>query len=228
MARPQKNNLDYFSHDKFMRNDIKIRNLRRKFSHKGYSVYVMMLEHLAECEYLQYKWNDLSIELLVPDFDIDAEELVEIINHCIKLELFQLDEGYLFSTKFFERNSDILNGRKSFDLNNSPIMQLKRNKLPDNPVNSDLTIVNREKVHKEKESKVQDSIGKESKVQESTEQESKLKHKEEILKQLSLVFPIFNLRKKLDTNDLDSIQRYNPTEFENNVSLINAYQSIKI
>ena len=61
-----------------MRNDIKIRNLRRKFQHKGYSIYVMMLEHLSNCDYLQYEWNNLSIELLVPDFDIEFEELIEI------------------------------------------------------------------------------------------------------------------------------------------------------
>ena len=91
MARPEKNNLDYFSHDCDMRNDIKIKALRRKFGHKGYSIYVMMLEHLGNCEYLQYEWNDLSIELLTPEFDIDSIDLKEIIEYCIFLKLFQID-----------------------------------------------------------------------------------------------------------------------------------------
>ena len=178
MARPIKNNLDYFSHDKDMRNDLKIRNLRRKFSHKGYSIYVMMLEHLSDCEYLQYEWNELSIELLVPDFDVDVEELKEIIDHCIKLKLFDVEEGYIFSNKFYERNQEVLNKRNSFNLGNSPINQLKKNKPSDNGVNSTLTIVNSDLIHKvkyskEKESKEEDSIVEYSKVQNKISNEFK-------------------------------------------------------
>jgi hypothetical protein len=136
MARPQKNNLDYFSHDKDMRNDIKIKALRRKYAHKGYSIYVMMLEHLSNCEYLQYEWNDLSIELLTPDFDIDVEELVDIINYTIKLKLFDIDLGYIYCPNMLLRNQHILGERKSFDLNNSPINKLKRDLLSKSPINS--------------------------------------------------------------------------------------------
>jgi hypothetical protein len=160
MARPQKNDLNYFSHDKDMRNDIKIRNLRRKFGHKGYSIYVMMLEHLSNCEYLQYEWNELSIELLVPDFDIDADELVEIINHCIKLNLFQIELGVLFSEKFYERNSKVLTDRSSFDLKNSPLSKLKRDLLSKTEINPNLP-------NESTQSKVKDSIVKQSKVENS-------------------------------------------------------------
>ena len=172
MARPQKNNLDYFSHDKDMRNDLKIMALRRKFSHKGYSVYVMMLEHLSDCEYLQYEWNDLSIELLTPDFDVDGDELKEIINYCIFLKLFQVEEGIIFSDKFYQRNQDVLNTRKGFSLINSPLSVLKRNKLSDNGVNQELTIVNEELIHKEKESILKENKGEESTEQNNTVNES--------------------------------------------------------
>ena len=128
MARPQKNNLDYFSHDCDMRNDIKIKALRRKFGHKGYSIYVMMLEHLGNCNYLQVEWNEMSIELLTPDFDVDANDLQEIISYCCKLKLFELELGYLYSPKFYERNEEVLSGRKNFNLVNSPLSQLKGNK----------------------------------------------------------------------------------------------------
>jgi hypothetical protein len=175
MARPIKNNLDYFSHDKDMRNDLKIRNLRRKFSHKGYSVYVMMLEHLSDCEYLQYEWNELSIELLVPDFDIDVEELKEIIDHCVKLKLFDVEEGYIFSNKFYERNQEVLNKRNSFNLGNSPINQLKKNKPSDNGVNSTLTIVNSDLIHKVKYSKEKERIEEEIKEKDSKEKYSIVK-----------------------------------------------------
>jgi hypothetical protein len=173
MARPQKNNLDYFSHDKDMRNDIKIRNLRRKFSHKGYSVYVMMLEHLSDCEYLQYEWNELSIELLVPDFDIDAEELVDIVNHCIKLKLFELELGILYCPKFYDRNSKVLTDRNSFDLNNSRLSQLKQDLLSKSEINYSFPSESTYSIVKDsivKKSKEKDSI-----VEESKEQDSKLK-----------------------------------------------------
>ncbi len=174
MARPVKNNLDYFSHDKDMRNDLKIKALRRKYSHKGYSIYVMMLEHLSNCDYLQYEWNDLSIELLTPDFDVDGHELKEIINYCIFLKLFQVEEGIIFNQKFYERNQDVLSTRKGFSLNNSPLNVLKRNKPINNEVNQELTIVNEELIHKVKESKLKETKLNESKTNESKAQERTL------------------------------------------------------
>ena len=165
MARPVKNNLDYFSHDCDMRNDIKIRNVRRKFGHKGYSVYVMMLEHLADCEYLQYEWNELSIELLVPDFDIDAEELKEIIEHCIKLKLFELELGILYCNTLHQRNKKVLTDRVSFDQNNSPLSKLKRDLLSKSEINP--SFPNESTQSKVKESKVKKSIEKQSKEEES-------------------------------------------------------------
>jgi hypothetical protein len=90
MARPNKHNAEYFSHDNSMRNDLKIKALRRKYSHKGYSIFNMMLELLTENDYFEIEWSEINIELLTPDFDIDADELNEIINYCIKLNLLQL------------------------------------------------------------------------------------------------------------------------------------------
>ena len=172
MARPAKNNLDYFSHDKDMRNDIKIKALRRKFSHKGYSIYVMMLEHLSNCEYLQFEWSELNIELLTPDFDVDSTELVEVVDYCIKLNLFQIEEGILFSQKFYDRNQDVLGTRKGFSLLNSPLSILKRNKLTDNVVNQELTIVNSKLIHKGKESILKNNIEEDNIEEDNIEKES--------------------------------------------------------
>ena len=196
MARPIKNNLDYFSHDKDMRNDIKIRNLRRKFQHKGYSIYVMMLEHLSNCDYLQYEWNNLSIELLVPDFDIEFEELIEIINHCVKLNLFEIELGVLFCPKFYDRNKKVLTDRSGFDLNNSRLSQLKRDLLSKSEIKRDLlskseinpNLPNKSTQSKVKESKVKESKVKESKVEDSKVEQSKInkleEYKKNILKQV--------------------------------------------
>lgn len=182
MARPQKNNLDYFSHDKDMRNDLKIKALRRKFSHKGYSIYVMMLEHLSNCEYLQYEWNELSIELLTSDFDIDTDELMEIIDYSIKLKLFEIEVGYIFCPSMLTRNQHILSERKCFDLNNSPITKLKRDLLSKSPINSGETqfLGNKTEISTHsivKERKEKNIIVKESKEQDSTEEDTKVKER---------------------------------------------------
>lgn len=176
MARPVKNNLDYFSHDKDMRNDVKIRNVRRKFGHKGYSIYVMMLEHLSDCEYLQYEWNELSIELLVPDFDINTDELIDIINHCVKLKLFELEFGVLYCPTLYQRNNKVLTDRKSFDLNNSLLSNLKGDLSSKSEINysfpseSTYSIV---KDSKEENSKEEDSIVKDSKEEDSKEEDNR-------------------------------------------------------
>ena len=176
MARPQKNNLDYFSHDKDLRNDVKIKNIRRKFGHKGYSVYVMMLEHLSDCEYLQYEWNELSIELLVPDFDIDADELVDIINHCVKLKLFELELNVLYCPTLYQRNKKVLTDRNSFDLNNSLLSKLKEDLLSKSEINYSFPSESTHSIVKD--SIVKKRKGKDSIVEESKEEESTLKEYE--------------------------------------------------
>ena len=237
MARPVKNNLEYFSHDKDMRNDLKIKALRRKYSHKGYSIYVMMLEHLSNCEYLQYEWSELNIELLTPDFDIDATELIEIIDYCVKLNLFSIHLGYIYSHRFFERNQTVLNSRKDFSLNNSPIMMLKQNKLLDNGVNPELTMVNPELIHRVKESKVKESKQEESKQEESIVEESKqeeskedqIKRKYNIAEELKGIFKtVPDILKLVDRNDLDTIERREKYLFNLHYSTILDYKKIKI
>lgn len=227
MARPEKNNLDYFSHDCDMRNDIKVKALRRKYGHKGYSIYLMMLEHLGNCNYLQYEWNELSIELLTPDFDIDAEELKTIIDYCVFLNLFQVEEGIIYNQKFYDRNQEVLNKRKSFFLGNSPLSVLKRNKLPDNRVNSTLTIVNSELIHKEEYSKEEESKKENNKEEYSKEEQIKRKYiiKEKIK---SIFKTIPDIDKLIDRNDMDTIERKDKYNFNLHYSTLLEYQRIKI
>jgi hypothetical protein len=225
MARPVKNNLDYFSHDKDMRNDLKIKALRRKYSHKGYSIYVMMLEHLSNCDYLQFEWSELNIELLTPDFDIDATELMEIIDYCVKLNLFSIHLGYIYSHRFVERNQLVLNSRKGFSLNNSPIMVLKQNQLSKSQINYDKIEINTQ-------SKVNESIVKESKQEDSIVEESKedqIKRKYNIAEELKGIFKtVPDILKLVDRNDLDTIERREKYLFNLHYATILDYQKIKI
>lgn len=100
MAR-QKNNdnggADYFSHDIDMRNDIKVKALRRKFSHTGYAVWCFMLEYLTDCTNFEFEYDEVSQELLASDFDVPVAELREIIDYSVKIGLLQHEDGKIFS-----------------------------------------------------------------------------------------------------------------------------------
>ena len=175
MARPLKQNLDYFSHDVDMRNDIKIKAIRRKFGHLGYSVYCMMLEHLSHCDYFQFEWNELNIELLTPDFDVDTDKLIEIVEYAIKLELFQVQYGWITSTKLLERNLPFLNERKGFTMDNLPIMKLKAdllNKSEINSINPPNNTQSKIKESKLNETKLNENKTNQTKLNESIEEET--------------------------------------------------------
>jgi hypothetical protein len=169
MARPKKNHLDYFSHDCDMRNDVKIKALRRKFGHKGYSIYVMMLEHLGNCDYLCYEWTSLNIELLTPDFDIDSQELIEFVNYATNvLNLFEIKNGYICCPNQMLRAEVIFGERSSFSWNNSPMMKFSEDLSSKSEINS---VINPDNTQiKEKESKVKETILKETKQKENTQQ----------------------------------------------------------
>ena len=184
MARPIKHNADYFSHDCNMRNDMKIKALRRKYKHIGYAAYIMMLELLTENDYFEIEWNEMSIELLTPDFDIDAEELTEIIKYCIKLNLFQLTNGYLHCDKLTERlEEDVLSRRKGYDPNNSKRMKLMLNKPINNVVNVN---INDDIVNINQESKVKEIKGNKTEVNQS--EVNKLQRQENLSEYLDNFF----------------------------------------
>lgn len=103
MARPQKNNADYFTHDANMRNDLKIRAIRRKFGVEGYAVWNFLLEVLTETDYFRIEWDAFTIELLAGDFDVTPEKLAEIVEYCTHLDLLQIEDGYLQSRQHQSR-----------------------------------------------------------------------------------------------------------------------------
>ncbi|MFN8296771.1 MAG: DUF4373 domain-containing protein [Chitinophagales bacterium] len=113
MARPKKNNAEYHSHDADMRNDIKIKALRRKYKLTGYAVFNMMLEVLTNSEHFKYDWNDFNIELLSGDFEIEPDLLKEIIDYCTNVvSLFTIENGKIFSYRHKERFSNLLSKRE--------------------------------------------------------------------------------------------------------------------
>lgn len=135
MARPLKTNADYFTHDNDMRNDVKVKALRRKFGHEGYSLWCMLLETLTDSSDFKYEYTDLNIELLSADFDIDSDRLREIIDYLLLLKLLQTEDNYLYSSKLIERFASLIRKRKQ-DRNQEEddISELSGSETPQNGV----------------------------------------------------------------------------------------------
>lgn len=112
MARPIKNNADYFPHDTDMRNDPKIKALRRKFGVEGYGIYCMIIEYLGDSEHFIADVDKLGIELMSGDFDIEPGRLIEIICYCTSLDLLQMESGELSCNSLENRLSPLLSKRE--------------------------------------------------------------------------------------------------------------------
>lgn len=112
MARPIKDDADYFSHDKNMRNDDRIRALRKKFGYMGYALWCMLLERLTDSEgfKLRYQTN-IDKDLLIGDLNTDGDDLDNVIQYAIELELFKLESGMLFSERLIKNFQPLINKR---------------------------------------------------------------------------------------------------------------------
>ena len=111
MARPVKNNCDYFPHDAGMRNHKKLKAIRSTFGIKGYALWCMMLEHLTGSEFNSSPYNDLEIELLAGDFGIEAAELIRFIEYCLKIGILQSDGERIRSVSLDERLAPVYEKR---------------------------------------------------------------------------------------------------------------------
>lgn len=112
MARPNKNNALYFTHDADMRNDVKIKALRHNFKHKGYAVWNFLLEVFTDGEDFEVEFDEVNIELLAADFDVTPQELTDIVNYCCKIGLLQKENTRLFSLAHKRRFSELLEQRE--------------------------------------------------------------------------------------------------------------------
>ena len=109
MARPLKENADYFSHDNGMRNDDKILAIRRKYKHTWYAIWCFLLEKLCATKKFKLHYNDMNLELRAGDFDIETDLLKEIIEYMIKINLLKIewwhdyDDLFIFSSTMITR-----------------------------------------------------------------------------------------------------------------------------
>lgn len=114
MVRPKKNNADYFPHDSGMRNDRKIKALRSKYGHVGYSVYVMLIESLTDADFFELRFDEINIEILAGDFDVESIELCNIVDYCKLLGLVQggCDAGKVWSERHKKNFINLIRKRK--------------------------------------------------------------------------------------------------------------------
>lgn len=149
MARPIKNNADYFPHDADMRNDPRIKALRRKFNLEGYAIYSMLLEFLTDSDYFEFKNDSLSLELVAGDFDIETDKLTAILQYCFQLDLFQLDaETNIISCKSLDNRLEPLLSKRKRDRNEVIADDNTQSRVKERKVNKS----------KEKEKKADDNI----------------------------------------------------------------------
>ena len=113
MARPRKNNADWFSHDTDLRDNLKIKAVRAKYWLEGYAIFVMLLEVLADAENFILEENDFQVEMLAGDFRIDSAILAEMIEYIVNIWLLQRENWKLFSKHLIERMEALLNKRNN-------------------------------------------------------------------------------------------------------------------
>jgi len=178
MARPQKNNADYFTHDNSMRNDKKLKAVRSKFGTEGYGVYCMLLEVLTEADLLYIQWNMLEIEMLAGDFGIDSEMLKEIVDYFDKINLVQLitnkeENQFLICRQLDRRLKQVFDKRKdAFEKWANKYYPERLSELE----NYDFEGLRIRNGVSDAETQVSDTENRQSKVKKSTVQKSKGKY----------------------------------------------------
>jgi len=147
MARPIKNNAEYFSHDADMRNDLRIKAIRNKFGLEGYAMYCILLECMTDADDFMLKYSVSDIELLAADMGINPMQLKKAVEYMLKINLIQQvksnnNQIYIRCDTLLKRFTGLLSKRKR-----------DRSIVIDSD-NSQYTKLPAAKTHKVKESKV--------------------------------------------------------------------------
>lgn len=163
MARPNKNNAEYFSHDADMRNDVKVKALRRRFSHTGYAVWNYILETLTDTENFEIDFREVNKELLAADYDVSVQELDDIVEYACRIDLLQLTEdgSVLFSAAHKRRFSQLLERRAKLSEAGKKGMA-KRWSSSNSDITDDKEVITSDS--KVKESKAKESKGKQTEI----------------------------------------------------------------
>ena len=137
----KENRLAYFTHDTDMRNDIKVRGLRKRFGNDGYAVWCYLLEILTNETNLCID-IETNAPLLAEDFDVSEEKFRNIIEYCVQVGLLQRDGDYIYSSNHQERLEEYI--KKSEDISKKRSEAAKKrweNNTNENDANADDSIM---------------------------------------------------------------------------------------
>jgi hypothetical protein len=173
MARPQRKNAEYFSHDANLRNDPRIRALRTRFGLTGYAVYCMLLEILTGADGFSVQWDEFSQEIYAGDVGVSVAEMQDIVNFCCRIQILALNAEMLSCAKLTDSLRPLLEKREN-------LRQKHREKTTLGDVSDAETHVSDAETHvsdaEMPQSKVKYSKVKESKVKESRGEEREREH----------------------------------------------------
>jgi uncharacterized phage protein (TIGR02220 family) len=102
-----------------MRNDPKVKAIRRKFGLPGYAVYCMTIEIMIDSEGFTTVENPLQVELSAGDMGVEPGELTAILGYCVEIGLFQRDkntsgDGTVLSSRRLKQDMQaVIDGRNS-------------------------------------------------------------------------------------------------------------------
>lgn len=107
MARPPRTNVDYFPH--FANHKKEILYLRRIYGNEGYAIYYLLFEKiaLAQNHYLNLQ-DETEIDYLASELLIEEHTLLLIIEHLIKLKIFDVNIWQEFNVLFSESFNDTI------------------------------------------------------------------------------------------------------------------------
>ncbi len=102
MARPQRNNADYFPHLARLRNGKRVKALRNIWKNDGYAFYCIFLEILTAEDYHRWHQTEVSMELLAAEVGVSGAETTLMMDYCIKLGLFSRENDIVTCPELVE------------------------------------------------------------------------------------------------------------------------------
>jgi len=169
MARPERNNVDYFPHS--VNHGKKMHYLREKFGNDGYAVWFMLLEELGKADYHYLNLSDdVQLMYLSSQFKVTELVLKEIINALVKMGVYdaELWESSLivYDQKFVDSIEDAYSKRRNVCVDHNQLLSHL----------DSLGVHKPSKLHrKPSKSTLKDTINPQSKVEDSKVEDSKRK-----------------------------------------------------
>lgn len=129
MARPLKDNANWFKHDKNLRNSTEVRALRKNLGSSGCLGFYFFLETLTDSPSYEIELTPIRKELLAADYDLSVKEFEKMISYCLKIGLLSIKSKNLIYCPFLSFSLKPLDTKREQD--RARINATKKNKEKD-------------------------------------------------------------------------------------------------